>query len=58
MGFTADMTENEKTLLPSLLNIFSMFKICCWYNQGEDDQNTLENIAIRRGKETMIYMEK
>ena len=37
-----------------------MFQIRCWYNQGHDDKNTVENIAIRFsncGKETMIYMD-
>ena len=37
--------------------MFSMFKIHCWYNPREDDQNTVANIAIRCsncGKETMI----
>ena len=41
--------------------MFSMFKICCWYNPGEDDQNTAENISIRCincGKETIISMDK
>ena len=38
-----------------------MFKIRCWYNPVEDDQNKVENIAIRCGnfgKETMISMDK
>ena len=37
-----------------------MFQICCWYNQGHDDQNKVENIAIRCincEKETMISMD-
>ena len=40
--------------------MFSMFEICCWYNPGEDYQNTSENIAIRCGncgKEKMISMD-
>ena len=35
-----------------------MLNIRCWYNTGEEDQNTVENIAIgcsNCGKETMIY---
>ena len=47
MEFTADRINNYKILLRSLLNMFSRFKIRCWYNQGGDDQNTVENIAIR-----------
>ena len=41
--------------------IVSMFRISCWYNQGEGDQNTAENIDIRCsncGKETIISMDK
>ena len=41
--------------------MFSVFKICCWYNPEEDDQNTVENISIRYsncGKQTMIYKDK
>ena len=37
-----------------------MFSIRCWYNKVHDDQNKVENIAIRCshcGKETMIYMD-
>ena len=37
-----------------------MFKICCWYNTGEDEKNTAEKIAIKCsncGKETIIDME-
>ena len=37
-----------------------MFQIYCWYNQGHDDQNKVENIAIRCincEKETMISMD-
>ena len=60
MELTADRIYNERILLPSLLNIFSMFQIRCWYSQGEDDQNKVDNIAIRcsnREKETMISMD-
>ena len=42
MEFTADRIDNEKKILPSLLNMFSMFKINCWYNPWEDGQNTVE----------------
>ena len=45
--YTADKIENEITLLPSLLEIFSVFQIPCWYNKGHNDQNKVENIAIR-----------
>ena len=41
--------------------MFSMFKISCWYNLGEDDQNTVGYIAIRCddcGKETKISMDQ
>ena len=37
-----------------------MFQIICWYNKGHDDQNKVENIAIRCsncGKETMVSMD-
>ena len=43
MDFTEDRIENDKRLLPSLLNIFSIFKIKCWYNPGEAEiKNTGE----------------
>ena len=37
MEFTADRIDNDKNILPSLLKIFTMFKIKCWRNQREDD---------------------
>ena len=40
--FTVDIIENEKKRLPSLLNMFSMFKVRSWYNPGGDDENTVE----------------
>ena len=47
MEYTADKIENEITLLSPFLKIISMFHIHCWYNKGNDDQNKVENIAIR-----------
>ena len=49
------MIDNEKTLLLSLLKIFSMFQMSLWYDKEPDDQIDLKSIAIRymnRGKET------
>ena len=40
MEFTADRIDNDKIILPSLLNLFSMFKIKCRCNLGEVDKNT------------------
>ena len=60
MDYTAYRTENERTLLPSLLNMFSMFQISFWYNKGHDDQNKVEHIAVRCsncGKETSLYVD-
>ena len=60
MDYATDRIENEIIILPSLLKIFSMFQIRCWYKKGYDDENKVENIAIRCsncGKETMIYMD-
>ena len=48
MDYTAYRIYNDITILSSLLNMFSMFQISCWYNHGNDDQNEVENIAIRR----------
>ena len=45
--YTAEGTEDEITLLLSLLKIISMIQISCWYNKGHDDQNKVEHIAIR-----------
>ena len=55
MDYTADKIYNEITLLPPLLNIFSMFQMRFWYDKEQDDQNNVENIIIRcsnSGKET------
>ena len=41
------MIDNEITLLPSLLRMFSIFKINCWYNKVNGDQNKVEHTAIR-----------
>ena len=46
MEYTADKIEDEITLLPSLLKIFSMFQTRFWYDNGHDDQNNAENIDI------------
>ena len=57
MEFTADRIYNDKQVLPSLLKMFSMFKIKCWYNMGGSERNKAVKIAIRCGncgKETMI----
>ena len=35
MDFTVDRIDNDKNILPSFLKLFSMFKIKCWYSQGE-----------------------
>ena len=46
-------------MLPSLLKMFSVFQMCVWYYNENDDQNSVENIAIRcsnRGKQTGLYM--
>ena len=42
MEYTAYSTDNEITLLPSLLKMFSMFQIHRWYNKGSDDKNKVE----------------
>ena len=59
MEYTADKIENEITLLPSFLNFFAMFQMNFWYDNEHNDQNNVENIAIRCnncGKETGLYM--
>ena len=60
MEYQADNIENNTKLLPSLLKIFSMLQICCWYNKGHDDKNKLEHIPIRCsncGKQTGSSMD-
>ena len=60
MEFTADRIENGKNILPSLLKIFSMSKIKCWWNPREDEiKHTEVKVDIRCsncGKETIIYV--
>ena len=39
--------------------MFSMFQMLFWYNKEHDDQNNVENVAIKCsncGKETGLYM--
>ena len=61
MEFTAYRIENDKKLLTSLLKLFSMFKIKCWWNPREDEiKHTGVKHAIRcgnYGKETIIYVD-
>ena len=47
MEYTADKIENYIKCLPSLLKMFSMLQMRFWYNKGHNDQNRVENIAIR-----------
>ena len=47
MEFNADRIENNNMFLPSLLNMFSMFKIKYWYSLGVSEKNTPEKIVIR-----------
>ena len=58
MEFTADRIYNDKNMLPSLLKLFPMFKIKCWWNPREYDlKQTVVKVAIRCSngvKETMI----
>ena len=50
MEFTADSIENDKNILRSLLNFFTMFKIKCWWNTWDDDpKQTVEKFATRCG---------
>ena len=37
--YNADRINNEITLLSSLLWMFSMFQIRCWYNKVHGDKN-------------------
>ena len=37
--YTSDKIEKKITLLPSLLNMFLMLHIRCWYIKGYDDLN-------------------
>ena len=59
MDYTSDNTENEITLLPSLLKMFLIFQMHFWYDKEHDYQNNMETIAIRcsnRGKKTCLSM--
>ena len=49
MEFTADNIKNYKNIFPSLLKIFTMFKIKCWWNKKEkdDEKQSVEKVAIR-----------
>ena len=59
MEYTEDRIENEIIFLPSLLKMFQMFQMNCWYNNGHDYQNKVEHIAKmcnNCGKETGLSM--
>ena len=51
MEFTSDRIQNDCNPLPSLLKVFIMFKIKCWWNKKEkgDIKKTVEKVAIRCG---------
>ena len=42
MDYTTYSIENEITILPSLLKMFSMFQISYWYDKELDDQNDVK----------------
>ena len=44
MGYTADMIENDITLLPSMMKIFSMFQMSFKYEDERDDENDVKII--------------
>ena len=59
MEYTAEKIENEITILPSLLKMFSMFQMSFWYDNEPDDKNDMKIIAIRCincGKERGLSM--
>ena len=59
MEYNADNIENEITLLPSLVKMFSMFQMRFWYDNKHDDQNDMKIISIRcsnRRKEKGLSM--
>ena len=57
--YTKYRIDNDITLLPSLLKIFSMFQMRFCYDKEPDNQNDVNIIALRCndcGKETGLYM--
>ena len=46
MDYTTGKIENEITLLPSFLKMFSMYNMCFWYDNEHDDQNNVKIVAI------------
>ena len=47
MEYNANNIENNITVLPSLLKMFSMFQMRFWYDKEPDDKNDLKIISIR-----------
>ena len=47
MEYTSDKIDNEITLLPYLLKMFSMFQMSFWYDNEPDDQNYVKIISIK-----------
>ena len=47
MEYTSYKIDNEIALLTSLLNMFLMYQMRFWYDKEQDDQNNVENLAIR-----------
>ena len=47
MDYTVDRIDNEIIILPSSLNMFSIFQMRFWYFKEPDDKNDVKIISIR-----------
>ena len=60
MGYITYRTDNDITLLPSMLKMLSMFQMRYKYDNERDDENYVKIITIRCsncGKQTGLSMD-
>ena len=58
MEHTANILEQNKSLIPSLLNVFSMFHLRIFYDKHNEEENILYAIDIKFSncnKDTGLY---
>ena len=55
----ANILEKNKSLITSLLKVFSMFRLCIFYYNHNEEENVVESIAIKCSncdKDTGLYL--
>ena len=47
MEHTASIIETDISSIPSLLKVFAMFQVCLFYDKHNEEDNVVEDIAIK-----------